>query len=68
MTFGPIGPFSDEHAEAEARRARERLGDLGRGRTFAHDVLNAALLLPRLLRRARRKLRRTPRDPHSPIR
>ena len=54
MTFGPIGPMSQQHADAEVDRVSERAKMRGEGRTFGHDLLNAAHLLRRLARRVRR--------------
>lgn len=58
MAFGPGGSMSELHANAGARRARERAHQHGQRRTFMYDVLNAAFLLRRITRRLRRMLRR----------
>lgn len=58
MAFGPGGSMSELHANAGARRARERAQLRGQRRTFMWDVLNAAFLVRRLTRRLRRMLRR----------
>ena len=54
MTLGPLGPMSQQHADEEVRRVGERERMRGQGRTFGHDLLNAAYLLRRLTRRLRR--------------
>lgn len=58
MAFGPGGSMSELHANAGARRARERVELRGQRRTFLYDILNAAYLARRLTRRLRRLLRR----------
>ncbi len=58
MAFGPGGSMSELHANAGARRARERAELRGQRRTFLYDILNAAYLARRLTRRLRRLLRR----------
>ncbi len=58
MAFGPGGSMSELHANASARRARERHELRGQRRTFMYDMLNAAFLVRRLTRRLRRVLRR----------
>ena len=58
MTMGPIGPMSQQHADAEVDRVNERARMRGEGRTFGHDLLNAVHLVRRLARRARRLLLR----------
>ena len=58
MTLGPIGPMSEQHADAEVKRVGERAQLHGEGRTFAHDLFNAAFLVRRLARRLKRAVRR----------
>ena len=58
MTLGPIGPMSEQHAEAEAKRVGERAQLHGEGRTLMHDLLNAAFLVRRLARRLTRMVSR----------
>ena len=58
MTLGPLGPMSQQHADAEVKRVSERVQQQGQGRTLAHDVLNAAFLVRRLARRLKRLVTR----------
>ena len=58
MTLGPFGPMSQQHADEEVRRVGERERMRGQGRTFGHDLLNAAFLVRRLVGRVARRLRR----------
>ena len=58
MTLGPFGPMSQQHADEEVRRVGERERMRGQGRTFGHDLLNAAFLVRRLVGRVARLFRR----------
>lgn len=58
MTLGPFGPMSQQHADEEVRRVGERERMRGQGRTFGHDLLNAAFLVRRLAGRVMRLFRR----------